>query len=561
MALCVFLIFAPALSGEFLNYDDPELLTQHPFFQEVSLWNLISFWNVGAFFQGVLLDFSPLRDMSYMLDRIVWGWNPWGFHLTQVLLHAANAMLVYVIIKFYLPAKSTWPLLGALFWALHPVQVEPVAWVSSRKDVLMGFFFFSALGFYLKHKSIPASVMTVGSVLSKYTALSLVPILGVLSLREKRRQNFIWGLALFAGVFAIVVVLGNKHAAKLVSEPGLSWAMLEVPLWIFKTLVAPIWLSARYVQPAEIDGQGVIASFALVGLFMWMGVSAYRWKNRPLSFMGLVIFVGTLLPTAAQMVLGHPIWMADRYLYLPLFGFTLWLVDHLAQARAQKIALGISWSITLILVVMNVQRQPVWKNSVALWEDTILKSPSLYYAQGNMGAAYLEVDDIQKAIPYLMNAVSLNPGFGEGYMHLSLALAKLGKKESALYYFQKSEHLLSATKKNRYLSERGLTLALIGDPKSGEAFMLEHLKVYKGDAATWSNLGTLYANYQMNDRALAAWQEALRVEENHLPTLRNRFIFLLKARQCPEALADLTQLKSAPNYLELQKQYTLECRR
>ena len=257
LAILTGILFRPTVSFRFLNWDDTLLLTQHPWFHPLTWKSVLAMWNPLSLWNGTALDYSPVRDLSYALDRLIFGWNPAGFHFTNWLLHVLNACLAYFLLKSFLRPSFAW--LGAALWAWHPLAAEPVAWVTGRKDLLATFFSLGACLLYLREKPKRAWVLAAAALLSKYTAVILAPLIWVLirTLGKKvPRANLLslFGTSLGLGIFVLVA---NHHVGALVKHSTLVettsvWpAAFQTVHHAVRTVLVPVDLSARYIQHPE----------------------------------------------------------------------------------------------------------------------------------------------------------------------------------------------------------------------------------------------------------------------------------------------------------------------
>jgi Flp pilus assembly protein TadD len=410
-----------------------------------------SWQNLRTIFSSIYLaNYAPVQMLSYMLDYTVWGLNAGGFLFTNIIIHAMNGIMLYrMLFRWY--GERLFALVASALFLVHPLQVESVAWVSDRKNLLSVFFFLLAWeGYRLYREAAPgkgrlaytASVAAfVISLLSKSTTLVLPVILvlydlcfpeGGRRLRLKDKMPYV----LAAGVFALVtfsIQTSEFQGGIRIPYHGGSplatfYTMLPVFCRYLGNVVWPAGLSALYSPPvhSSIDGAVAAAAF-LIAVVIWAGIRLFRIDRR-LGFWVMFFWIG-LLPYS-QIV---PImWlMNDRYLNLSMIGVAalagsgaVFLRERLGAQRPVLLYALLALPVVALSVV-SFQRAAVWRDGLTLWSDTVLKTPASSRAWEHLGEVYKFTGKTDSAREAYERGLTLDPsnteilyGLGDLYTEL-----------------------------------------------------------------------------------------------------------------------------------------------
>ncbi len=427
LAALVFLstlaLFSPAVGYDFVGLDDEPYVSRNPMTRDGFSAESLK-WACTA---DVVGHWAPLLWMSYMLDGTLYGPGPAGFHFTNILLHAVNAALVFLLLRRWTGAKGA-ALWGALFWAWHPLRVESVAWITERKDVLSGLFFLLCAGSYVRgvrdrrgwgwRTGLPAFflgagllvkpvLVTVPFVLLLLDAWPLRRLGGggrVLAARVAEKWPF-WLLAAGLGAVSwqVNAAAGIPHA----DMPPLADRLLAVPgnyLVYLRQAVWPGILAALYPRPVFSPAATGVA-LAVLG-----GIGAAAWasrRTRPGAAVGGLWFAGMLVPSIGLVWMGTTEGAGDRFTYLPAIGLSLlavsWLDGHL-RGRGLWAAAGAA---TLLAAAIGTARQlPVWKNSGTLYARVLEVSPFHLQANLNYGIWLQEEGRTEEAQEHYRHAAA-----------------------------------------------------------------------------------------------------------------------------------------------------------
>jgi tetratricopeptide (TPR) repeat protein len=390
-----------------LNWDDINYIVENAAVRGISWEHLKS-----AFTRFYVGNYAPLHILSYMLDYELWGLRPFGFVLTNVVIHALNGVLFYLLVV-RMGGRRLHGFIAAFIFLFHPVQVESVAWISQRKTVLAMFFFLLSFYSYILYRDdgreewlyyVASVVAFVFSLLSKSVTviMPLVLFLYDICLTKKRdlkrlvadKLPYVFAAAIFS--FVAIASQRLQMSAGLTPHLGGSplstlFTMLPVLAGYLRLLFLPMNLSVLYMPPikATIDAAVLLSGLLVAALFI-TGVVFFR-SNRRLFFWFALFFIG-LLPVSQIVPLVT--FFNDRYLYFPLLGasaLAAYAADFLSNrpGRYQRVvAASVLGLLLLLLPLLSWKRTSVWQNDLTLWSDTVTKEPDCPDAWFALGMSY-----------------------------------------------------------------------------------------------------------------------------------------------------------------------------
>lgn len=445
-------LFAPACANDFVNFDDPPYVTANSHVQAGPTGDGVV-WAFTVIREG---NWHPLTWLSLEWDARCYGLKPWGFHLTNVLLHAANVGLLFEALRRLTGALGRSALTAALF-AVHPLHVESVAWVAERKDVLSGLFWMLTLLAYSWYAGRPgvgrfALVLTTFALglMAKSMLVTLPCVLLLLDywpLRRPPSWRLLWEkaplLALSAAVSA-VTWYGQQHegALRSLSEIPLSLRCANAPVaycaYIFKA-IWPVNLGVYYPYPSDIPAGEVVAAAVVLGAVSALAV--WQRQRAPYLIVGWLWFLGTLVPVIGLVQVGAQA-MADRYTYIPLIGLAVMAVWGGADLMAfvadpvRPLALLIPGLLLALLALLSVAQELYWHDSVTLWEhahDLAAASPVI---ENNLGDALEQRGSLEEALPHYAAAERLDPDYMQPHIGMARILSAEGKDDAAAKQYE-----------------------------------------------------------------------------------------------------------------------------
>jgi Flp pilus assembly protein TadD len=527
-----FTAFAPVLGFPFLNWDDPAYVVENPAIRSLAPAALGRLFVPSAV---VVANWAPVTLLSYAMDHAAAGLDPGAYHRTNLVLHLASGALVYLLLRGVVGARAAaWA--GALLFLLHPVQVESVAWVAERKNVLslalgLGAFLVARHARARPRRHAAALILFALALMAKATVVVLPLLLAaawILLDREPapaalRRAAPYLVLALAAGL-ATLAAQGSAGGIKpyyggnalLTAATMLRVVWLELLLFVDPRRLAAIYrppIATSLLEPAVVAAAaGLVASAVVV----W----GIRRRAPRAAFFAAWYAIG-LLPVVNLVPLPHL--MADRFLYLSSIGLAGLAALGLAAAAS---AAGRPRAVTAVVAAGALlgaacfaatrARLPVWSDSERLWRDALAHAPDAEVAHANLGEALTARGAHAEALEHYRRALALRPDYEEARLNLANALARLGRAAEA---------------------ESMYATALARTP---------------GDPETHYNLGA--ARLQAGDRAgaRAAFDQALRLDPRHAGAHQNLAVIAYSAGDFPGALAHLdAAVAAAPGSAEI----------
>ena len=574
-------VYLPALHNNFVNWDDIEYVYENPNLQ-TSGTDFVS-WAFSTIRTGY---WHPLTWLSLRADYALWKLNPMGYHLSSVLLHALNTLLVVLLAGWLLmkglPSQKGPVIFGAsvvgVLFGLHPFHVESVAWVSERKDVLYSFFWLLSLLAYtgytsseiLKRRVMLFLLCVISfalSLLSKPMAVTLPLVLLILDYypfrRLEQKGRFIrvaliekLPFFLLSGAVAVMTIMAQK-------EEGAMGAMEHLSLG--KRLVGAVkaigFYSAKTVWP-----DNLVPFYPLdphISLFTWGNMLSLLFI---LSFTALVIllrrriplliaawsyFLITLLPVLGIIQVGSQA-RADRYMYMSIAG-PLIIVGALGAAAWEKgrsvryLFIVFFFCLSVVISVLTIKQISVWKDSVTLWEYVIAMKSDAAIAHNNLGAAYDKEGRMDDAIREFRTAIQKNPNYASPYNNLGAAYDKEGRTEDALDAYRAARQI------NPDYAEVYFNMGKLYDKQRRiDQAVKEYLTAIEMDpdyAEAHNNLAIAYAALGRTDDAIREFQAAVRIDPGSVNVHNNLGIMYARQGRTEDAIKEfLLEIKINPDF-------------
>ena len=579
LVVVVFACYANSLGNDFV-FDDEFLV---PTYSRIR--------NFSQLLQTMLDSYRPVRNASYAIDFLVWGLRPFGFHLTNVLIHAANAVLVFLLIRRISEKLST-AVVAALIFAVHPIQTDSVSYVSGRRDVLFTLFYLAAFYAYLIYRAKQSRiwfVLFLGfwglSVMSKEMAVSLPLVIFLWNLcdqwgeaagswprrfiqasrRALVKDRWLYALLTVAsvgiGVYAIFFQRASGRAGGSSVEywGGSLYAtfltVARVHAWYLKQLIYPTpiaqYFGAFDISTSLLDWR-VLGAIGLIGGVL-IGAAVLLKKERLMAFAVFSYFAA--LAPVSQIIPHHEL-LADHYLYLPIVSFSLLValvVNRVAQKGKQPrlIAYGIVGVFIVALAGTTISRNKDWKNELAVWEANYRSVPNSPRASYNLGGLYLTRNP-EKAETLLKESIASDPTFEPAYLALAKLYVTRKRIPEAENMIQQGLGLIDTTTRsfvlrNPFLLRSQFTTTLAaakweaGDHEATERLLLEAVRLYPRNISPYEALANLYRN---SDRAKE--EEVLRQAATANPTafeVRARLAALaVEGKRYEDSLATLREI-------------------
>jgi len=442
LLLVALAIYGRSLSGPFLNWDDNIYITGSRI-----VWNL-SWDTVAQAFGGIqFTDYAPLNTIGLALQYKLWG--PWvtGFRITNILLHVLNASLVFGILSALL-CRRPLAAAGALVFLSHPVQVEVVAWVSQHKTLLSSSLMLASLLMHLQRKPRGlVAALAIAGMLVKPQAVVL-PLMLVAADVFADRKRLLPAIAdqiplfLFAAAVAAANLFTQGLASTITPPHGgilsHAWGVLQLPGRYAVKLFAPYDLCALY----NYDHMTAASVFFVLGTAVIVAVLSLAIKReRRLQALGVAWFLIALLPVLNLVPM--VIWMADRYLYVPMLGVLLAAGSLVPTGMAgwrRAFAFVAVFTAVMILAAHSIFQSRIWVSDSALWTDTWSKSPGVV-AGTNLASALAAEGRLADALTYADWVVNTAPNRARGWAIRGEIKRRAGLYREAARDFEKAVRL------------------------------------------------------------------------------------------------------------------------
>jgi len=582
LAVPVVLALLPVLWNGFVLWDDDLNFLTNDAYRGLG-WPQLR-WMFTTFH---LEPYQPLSWVTLGADYVVWGLDPMGYHLTSLLLHAADTVLLFHLIKELLyrglpPAVSRsasavgfGAAFGALFFGLHPLRVEPVAWASSRHDALSGVFYLLTLLAYLRvpdeagrtrGRWLAASLAAYAlSLLCKAWGMTLPVVLLVLDVYPLRRLGTgrrTAGVLLlekipYAALATVAAVLAVHGAAVEAMRPlgqhgplaRLAQAAYGTCFYLVKTLL-PLRLSPLYLLELPLDParpRYLLSLGAVVGISAALFLLRRRW---PWALAAWVCY-GVIAAPVLGLAQSGPQIAADRYTYLASMPWCVLLAAGAARTwvstpTRRPILITAASGVLLVLALLSAQQTLVWRDSRTLWERVLSLDPTNYVAYLNRGVVRQAAGDLAGALTDYDAALSFNPGDEIAYNNRGIVHVARGELEQALADYAMAIRF-RPTYADAYLN-RAIVRETQGDVEGGVADYTTALRLNPGLARAYYGRGNLRAEKDDIDGALADYGEAIRVDPHYPEAYGNRAALRAQTGDRAGAIADYRRaLQVAPS--------------
>ena len=560
----VWIVFGQTLRAGFVNYDDDTYVYENP----AVAAGITRAGIVWAFTHFYSSNWHPLTWLSHMLDCQLYGLNPGGHHFTNVLLHTAAVIVLFLGLREMTGASWRSGLVAALF-AIHPLRAESVAWIAERKDVLSGLFFMLALVAYVRFTRIRSAPRYAALLLFFALGLMSKPMLVTLPFllllldywplgRYHRKSVFrliLEKLPLFALAAAsgIVTLLAQKTATASIERLPFSYrienAVVSCVTYIRET-IWPTGLAPFYPHPSNRLAPAEIALAGLMIVSITLAAVILR-KTRPYIFTGWFWYLGMLGPVVGIIQVGMQA-HADRYTYLPQIGLSILAVWTLADfSRSHDLLRQIS-NVGAVIVILALTcsayiQTGYWRDSETLWNHTLAVTKDNDIAHNGLGDLFFGRGEIDKAVSEFRTALYLRPTSPYAHNNLGVALTKNGQIDEAIDHLQTAIRILPNHRTAHYnlgnaFLQKGEVDAAIGQFEQELALQPEHVNAR-------CNLATSLLRKGEVDAAIAQYKNTIQLEPGYGEAHYNLGNCYFEKGDTKEALSEYRQaLKASPRF-------------
>ena len=532
----------------FINYDDGQYVWENLHVQGGLSKEGVS-W---AFTTFEAANWHPLTWISHMTDVELFGLDAGWHHRVNVLFHLANTALLFLVLWRMTGGLWRSAFVAALF-AVHPLHVESVAWVSERKDVLSTLFWLLTMGAYLGYvrrpsvrRYVPVFVFLALGLMCKPMLVTLPFVLLLLDwwplgrmsregspVSEQWRLSMpmvfrrIWEKAPLLGLSAIscvITYIAQSQGKAVVSlgritiGPRLSNALVSYAIYL-EQAVWPSSLAVIYPHPT-ILGSSIPAWKVAGSVLLLAGISFLAWRERqrrPYLAAGWLWYLGILVPVIGLVQVGGAA-HADRYTYVPLIGVFIaaaWGVPELLPERGwRQLTLGVSAAAVLaVLAAATYYQVGYWRDNITLYSRSLVVTEGNWMVLSNLGAAYESRGEHSKASTYFLEALRIKSDYPPAWYNLGVSTGSLGRQEEAIGYYREALRLEPVYS----LAWNGLGLAqtkLGRNQEAAESFA-EAVRIDPDHLDAWYNLGVVDARLGRNQEAIASFRQSVRIKPKY----------------------------------------------
>lgn len=554
LAALVLSVFWQTGGHEFLNFDDDTNVSGNSMVLRGLSSESVS-WAFSAFHAG---HWHPLTWLSHMAVVDLFGTSPAWHHRVNALLHLMNTELLFLVL--WRMTGGLWQsAFAAALFGVHPLHVEPVAWVTERRELLSALFVMLTMGAYLRYVRRPGVgryFIVAGTfslaLLSKAMPVTLPFALLLLDFwplgrfgapdspdRASRRSALRDSLRLarekipLIGLSAIACVMASLAAAKAAAFMSLdalpiglrvSNAVVSYVVYLWKT-AWPASLAVIYPHPATtnagIPAWKIAGSVLLLGGFSAMAL--WQGRLRPYLAVGWLWYLGTLVPVIGLFQAG-PQAYADRYTYVPLIGIFIaiaWgIPDALSGLRSRRLALGALAGASLAaLSAASWVQTGYWRDSVALFSRAASVTGNNWVANSGLGTAFSALGQNQRAIGYFREALRIKPGDAVSWNNLGLCHANLGRHGEAIGCYR--EAVRFAPDFAKAWNNMGLSYGHLGQHQQAIGPFQEAVRIKPDYAEAWNNMGLAYGHLGQHRLAIDRFREAVRIRPDYAEAWNN----------------------------------------
>lgn len=569
--------------NDFVNYDDPDYVTSNPIVQQGLTWPGIKWAFLNL--HGQATYWHPVTWLSHMLDCQLFGLKPAGHHLMNLLFHSTNVLLLFALLQQVTGAFWRSAFIAGLF-AIHPLQVDTIAWITERKNLLSGLFWMLTLLAYLRYVRKPGVgpyalvlVLFVIGLMCKPVLVALPGAMLLLDVWPLRRWT--WARENLPGAGAVtasdqsapvrvtilvlekiplvMLALGSSFLT-IISHEGLGLtqqshglpfelrmenAFVSYARYVGK-LLWPTHLAVLYPHPGKWPGIVVWGSFLLLGILTLAAI--WHFRRRPYLAIGWFWFVGVMLPASGLLQIGVQA-MADRFMYLPIIGLLIvltWSANELmghrnAAEQIKQISAGLSLA---ACVALSCVQLGYWKNSISLWEHSIAVTSPNALAHNDLAYALFQAGRLDEALNHASQAARIRPDFGEPRLQMGMISEVKGQPDDAITYYREAIQIHA----NWPLARKRLAdvLAKLGNSQEAIAQYEAFLQMAPGVVEVHLRVAELLSRDGKTAEAIGHYREALRLNPNE-PNALNNLAWIL-------ATNDRTEIRNGKEAVALAQQ-------
>ncbi|NOZ47612.1 MAG: tetratricopeptide repeat protein [Chlorobi bacterium] len=553
-------IYSFSLNNKFLPYlDDGKLIINNLLVKNFSFQGILN-----IFKQRVYGLYHPITTLIWFFEFHYFKLNPLGYHIINTLFHLLNTLLVYYLISLITTKKGAAIIIATLF-AIHPMHVESVVWLSELKDVLYSFFYLTALICYQlylqkneKLKFLIASfLLFIFSLLSKSAAVTLPVIFILFDYYSQRKFNLksiyekipFFILSIVIGLINIKTQQSDQFITDLSSVYTLSdrFFLLTYSIsYYFIKIFVPSNLSAKNFYPEKVNGllpSEYYYSVLIVLLLLLLFFTDKKHRKQFIFGIGFffitISLVLKIIPTGNDLV-------SNRYTYIPYIGVFYYLFviindirnNYLAKNKYFKSVPLLTFLIySIIFLTLSIKHVKTWHGPISLWNNVLNKYPESAIAYNERGQAYMVNNNFQEAINDLNKSIELNPDFALAYINRGIVESKNRNYQTAINDFNKS--IVIDGKNPEAFVNRGKCYVKLGQNKKALNDFDSAIKLDNEQTAAYNNKGILLAQQNDYDKAVRNFTKAISLNSYQTDSYINRGLAYFKLKNYEKAKADI----------------------
>jgi protein O-mannosyl-transferase len=589
LVLTVLIVFWDVQDYDFVHYDDQAYVIENSYVHSGLTSKSIS-W---AFTTGHTGYWHPLTWLSLMLDYELFKLNPGGYHWTNVMFHIANTLLLFLVLN-RITGRVWRSSFVAVLFAVHPLHVESVAWISERKDVLSTFFWILTLWFYVLYVEHPGFkryiwmlVFFVLGLLSKPMVVTLPFVLLLLDYWPLKRQASFHTydsrlkvslpafskrplppsaililekipLFILSLVVSVVTFLVSKNQQVMATFQAASLQLrIENVLVSYATYIAKMFwpqnMAVFYPYPGALPLWQVAWSLILLlGITLFV---LFQARRRPYLVVGWLWYLGTLVPVIGLVQVGSQA-MADRYTYISFIGLfvmvTWGVVDYLISMKYRKVILVVLSSLTVsILMILSWQQVRHWQNTTTLFTHALLVTERNYVAHNGLGAAFMSRNMPDEAAFHFRESLKIAPSYLPANHGIGSALIAKGLCKAAIPYYTRIINMKPDDSLAYY--NMGYALTKLNRLHEAEEYYRIAVSLEPNNASFHNNMGVLFINQGKIEEALSSFQKVLKLNPSHAGAHNNLAMILVEQGREEEAISHFKEaIRLQPDYANAQ---------
>ncbi|MFK7905832.1 MAG: tetratricopeptide repeat protein [Chitinophagales bacterium] len=559
--VAAFIALLPSLSNELTSWDDNIYVTENPMIYGFGIQNL-----KAMFTQPIGGNYHPITMLSLAVNYQFSGIEPFGYHLTNLLLHLLNVGLVFYFVWLLSKGKKWVAFAAAILFGVHPMHVESVAWLAERKDVLYTFFFLLGLISYLRFRVKKESRLYAFtflwfflSILSKPAAVIFPVVLILLDYwrfeqSKSKSKRWDWKKIILPKIpfFIVSLLMGlttlYTQSPTAISDADtfgvfqkFSFVCYGFVMYVLKAII-PFQLSAFYAYPSLNSALPLVFKIMPIGAIAIIAGIWYSWKHTKIVVLGMAFFFVNIVLVMQFISVGAAI-MADRYTYVPYIGIFIIMgygFDRLIKQKHTKtIAAAVAAVYIIGLTFFSFQRSKVWENDDTIWTDVLEKYPNSIVALNNRAVYYDKDNQLEAALKDYNKAIKLRPKYHAALVGRSNLYQKTSEFDKALAD-AKAAIAIKAEDERPYINIAGVYFKQ-NKPQKAIEVIGKALAINPSNSEALINRGVLYSTIGDFQKSLPDFEKYISLRPSDFKGYLYRGISYKSLQQSQKALKDINQ--------------------